>query len=994
MSETNINIPEKMMFFLQEQKRYKVAYGGRGSGKSYNIAMMLVIKILQEPLRILCTRQLQTSISNSVHKLLSDIIEKYGMLSYFTITRDSIRCYNGGEFLFRGIQNNINEIKSMEGVDICWCFPAGTKVDGKNIESIKQGDYVYSFNHFTNTLEKRQVLRVMKRKIPNKLYKVLTHDGSKCIISTSEHPYYVKDKGYVPAKELKVGDIVYEKIRLTDEMSMFRWMWGRNRIRYSRKKTEVCKKRRNLLSRLCSETQLRKNEKTQSYGQCRNQIENDKGYSIARTQTNCNRWQWQRLYRTTKNTSEKTRSWMVDGIINTNRTRKGRKQLADKLQSGLSQYLLWNSNRNRWFDTSWKDSTRRRQEKDYVLTEQRVDNIEILESSSIKGLGLSDGGNYVYNLEVQGNNNYFANGLLVHNCEEAQNISQESWDVLIPTIRKEGSEIWISFNPDRDEDATYTMFVKNKRDDCHSELVNYTDNPFFPDVLKREMEYCKSVDYGKYENVWLGKTVINTEAQVFHGKFELKDFETPEDARFFYGADWGFACLKGDTLITTINGDIPIRDVKVGDLVLTRQGYKRVLHNINKGYKKVYELDYGYKKSIIATGDHRIFTYNGWKRVDELKDKEELCVIKSNLMVELIKGIQKASIRIISIVSGKKTVNTIKESCIGIFGNIIKEIFQRAISYTTKTIIHSITVLKILYVLLQKNIQKYITKIISELLQKKEQKILEQRTDIQKKTGLKEERNQLQQFNLKEEYVKNAKNLSQSLMFIKNFVVRIVEKGLIQGIAKKSMYVKSVVKGLWQQLISTEKLVRKSVHINLQQLTDKEEVFDLTIEESHEYFANGILVHNCDPTTLVRCFIKDRCLYIDYEAYGVGVELDEIPQLFDSVPDSRKWLIMADCARPETVSHIKNKGFNIESCPKWQGSVEDGVEYIRSFERIYIHTRCPHTYYEFKYYSYKQDKNTGEVLPILLDKDNHIVDSLRYSLNSYIQKDISILDVL
>lgn len=699
MSETNINIPEKMMFFLQEQKRYKVAYGGRGSGKSYNIAMMLVIKILQEPLRILCTRQLQTSISNSVHKLLSDIIEKYGLLSYFTITRDSIRCYNGGEFLFRGIQNNINEIKSMEGVNICW-------------------------------------------------------------------------------------------------------------------------------------------------------------------------------------------------------------------------------------------------------------------------------------------------------VEEAQSVSQESWDILIPTIRKEGSEIWISFNPDRDEDATYTMFVKNKRDDCHSELVNYTDNPFFPDVLKREMEYCKSVDYGKYENVWLGKTVINTEAQVFHDKFELKDFETPEDARFFYGADWGFACLKGDTLITTINGDIPIRDVKVGDLVLTRQGYKRVLHNINKGYKKVYELDYGYKKSIIATGDHRIFTYNGWKRVDELKDKEELCVIKSNLMVELIKGIQKASIRIISIVSGKKTVNTIKESCIGIFGNIIKEIFQRAISYTTKTIIHSITVLKILYVLLQKNIQKYITKIISELLQKKEQKILEQRTDIQKKTGLKEERNQLQQFNLKEEYVKNAKNLSQSLMFIKNFVVRIVEKGLIQGIAKKSMYVKSVVKGLWQQLISTEKLVRKSVHINLQQLTDKEEVFDLTIEESHEYFANGILVHNCDPTTLVRCFIKDRCLYIDYEAYGVGVELDEIPQLFDSVPDSRKWLIMADCARPETVSHIKNKGFNIESCPKWQGSVEDGVEYIRSFERTYIHTRCPHTYYEFKYYSYKQDKNTGEVLPILLDKDNHCIDGLRYALNSYIQKDISILDVL
>lgn len=266
--------------------------------------------------------------------------------------------------------------------------------------------------------------------------------------------------------------------------------------------------------------------------------------------------------------------------------------------------------------------------------------------------------------------------------------------------------------------------------------------------------------------------------------------------------------------------------------------------------------------------------------------------------------------------------------------------------------------------------------------------------DIQKKTGLKEEKNQSQQLNLKEEYVRNVENLSRSLMFIKNSVVRIVEKGLIQEIVKGSMYVKSVIKDLWQQLMTTEKLVRKSAHINLVELTDKEEVFDLTIEDSHEYFANGMLVHNCDPTTLVRCFMKDRCLYIDQEAYGVGVELDEIPQLFDSVPDSRKWQILADCARPETVSHIKNKGFNIESCPKWKGSVEDGVEYIRSFEKVYIHPRCPHTYHEFKFYSYKQDKNTGEVLPILLDKDNHIIDSIRYALNSYIQKDISILDVL
>ena len=385
-----------LSFLLTENTRYKVAYGGRGSGKSYNFGQALIIRALRENTRILCTRQLQTSIANSVHKLLCDIIHNLKLDDYFTITRDGIRCYNGSEFIFKGVQNNINELKSIEGINICW-------------------------------------------------------------------------------------------------------------------------------------------------------------------------------------------------------------------------------------------------------------------------------------------------------VEEAQSVSRDSWDVLIPTIRRDNSEIWVTFNPDREEDTTYQLFVANKRDDCHSVLMNYTDNPFFPETLRKEMEYCKRTDYGKYEHIWLGKTVINTDAQVFHDKFEVKEFETPDNARFFFGADWGFAK---------------------------------------------------------------------------------------------------------------------------------------------------------------------------------------------------------------------------------------------------------------------------------------------------------------DPTTLIRCYVQDRCLYIDYEAYGVGVELDEIPQLFDSVPESRKWKILADSARPETVSHIKQKGFNIESCPKWQGSVEDGVEFIRSFERIYIHPRCPHTYNEFKFYSYKQDKNTGEVLPILLDKDNHCIDGLRYSLNSYIQKDISILEVL
>ena len=369
----DIKINDKCLFLLTERHRYKVAYGGRGSGKSYSFADALLIKALEKKRRILCARQLQTSIRDSVHKLLSDRIDALGLTPYFEITREQIRAYNGSEFIFKGVQNNIQEIKSTEGIDICW-------------------------------------------------------------------------------------------------------------------------------------------------------------------------------------------------------------------------------------------------------------------------------------------------------CEEAASITQESWDVLIPTIRKEGAEIWITFNPDREEDPTYKMFIKQPVDDCKAVLMNYNDNPFFPETLRKEMDYCKRVDFQKYENVWLGQPATQTDVQVFRGKFEQKEFETPENVQFYWGCDWGFSS---------------------------------------------------------------------------------------------------------------------------------------------------------------------------------------------------------------------------------------------------------------------------------------------------------------DPTVLVRCFIKDKCLYIDREAYGVGVEMDELPQLFDSIPDSRKWVIRADCARPETIAYVKRHGFNCIAAEKWKGSIEDGIEYMRSFEKIYIHPRCKHTYDECKFYSYKKDRISGDILPIIVDAWNH-----------------------
>lgn len=139
-----------------------------------------------------------------------------------------------------------------------------------------------------------------------------------------------------------------------------------------------------------------------------------------------------------------------------------------------------------------------------------------------------------------------------------------------------------------------------------------------------------------------------------------------------------------------------------------------------------------------------------------------------------------------------------------------------------------------------------------------------------------------------------------------------------------------------------------------------------------------------DPSTLIRSFILGDDLHIEYEAYGVGVELNEMPAFYDSIPEVRRWPIRGDAARPEIISYLRNKGFDIESAKKWQGSVQDGIAYLRGFRKIVIHPRCEKTIEEARMYSFKVDKNTGDILPIIVDAWNHCWDGVRYSLDGYI----------
>lgn len=275
-------------------------------------------------------------------------------------------------------------------------------------------------------------------------------------------------------------------------------------------------------------------------------------------------------------------------------------------------------------------------------------------------------------------------GLDIAWVEEAERVSADSWEVLIPTIRKPGSEIWVTFNPDQEADPTYQRFIKNREQDWYIKRCSWRDNPWFPDTLRKEMEYLYRVDPHAAAHVWDGECRTITDAQVLRGKWIIEDF-TPLDTWHgpYYGVDWGFAR---------------------------------------------------------------------------------------------------------------------------------------------------------------------------------------------------------------------------------------------------------------------------------------------------------------DPTTAVRVWVADSRLYVEHEAYGLGVDIDKTPRLFERIPEIRKHTIRADSARPETISYMARCGFRIRSAPKWQGSVEDGITHLRGYESIVIHPRCRYAAQEARLWSYKTDRLTGDVLPKLKDGNDNIWDAVRYALAPLIRQ--------
>lgn len=153
-----------------------------------------------------------------------------------------------------------------------------------------------------------------------------------------------------------------------------------------------------------------------------------------------------------------------------------------------------------------------------------------------------------------------------------------------------------------------------------------------------------------------------------------------------------------------------------------------------------------------------------------------------------------------------------------------------------------------------------------------------------------------------------------------------------------------------------------------------------------------------DPTVAIEVYTWGRVLYIANEVYKVGCEIDETPSFLagSDIYNPPRWNnrhmhagidgiergpLIADGSRPETISYLKKRGFNITKAVKGARSVEEGVEFIKSFD-IIVNPRCKRTIDELRTYSYEIDKLTDEIIPKLKDKDNHVIDALRYAVEA------------
>lgn len=315
------------------------------------------------------------------------------------------------------VQSSKELIKNYDLIITDECFPAGTLIDGKPIEELREGDFVSSYNHLKQRVELKKVTHCFKKAMPNRMVLI-----NKSLLCTTNHPIYIKNKGeYVNAEEVRVGDILLQKLSKED------CIWSNDK---SAKTTSLGQTKHLLFSGLQKELSVlsicsnygddeqkicfTEDENKQPNVQRRKQVKSVKDIKRNASQTANYSWEWKRINKTTRDIAKRTYKQRGNSRVCSKNRQKGRASVI--LQNRYCNTTENDCNRSgRTLSSSIKEK-RRGCKENPLLRATRVESVEILELGHNKQFGEMQAGGYVYNIEVEDNNNYFANGVLVHNC--------------------------------------------------------------------------------------------------------------------------------------------------------------------------------------------------------------------------------------------------------------------------------------------------------------------------------------------------------------------------------------------------------------------------------------------------------------------------------------------------------------------------------------------------------------------------------------------------
>ena len=556
---------------------------------------------------------------------------------------------------------------------------------------------------------------------------------------------------------------------------------------------------------------------------------------------------------------------------------------------------------------------------------------------------------------------------------EINSLKKDVWDELA----RRTENVIADFNPTaqfwvEDWAANYDKVLTIKS--------NYLDNPFLPETEKNRIAKRASRDEN-FRRIHIDCEYGVTEGIIFSNWMQVD--RMPEGDKI-YGLDFGFSCFSGETLITTSKGLIQIKDVKKGDLVLTRKGYRLVKRTIYNGYKKVIEkklITDALSTNICATHEHHFYANGKWKKYGELTERDVLCV-QSSLKEKSTTDTHQESMQTIILAAEAES----RKDCITQYGNTITgKKFQMGWKSTTLTITPSITTLKTFYLSVRASIKNYTQK----NLEKYYWKVKTLKVHTRKAIGKKDEIRQLKSCNQNQENAYGVEKNIQQQMFIKGFAQKnATTYGNIKHQKTISNWYASIVERFFKGINTlSQNAVQMNTHINYQGLINVKnvrsfycDVYDLEIEDAHEYFANGILVHNCDPTSLVATIETDEAYYVDELIYQTGMLNSHIINRLESLGIRKNYdEIIADSAEPKSIQEIHNAGFNIKPAVKGADSVRTGIDRLQS-KPIYVTQRSTNLIKELRSYSWALDKD-GNPTNKPIDMYNHGIDALRYSLN-------------